>query len=117
MLKLLFLSIIQSILLSGVQVFLKLALAKMGHITWTREFWIENLTNWWFLATGGCFVLGSTLWMYILKIYPLSMAYPLISFSYVFGMFAAILVFNESVSATRWTGVFLIIVGCFFVAK
>lgn len=115
--KLLSLSITQSILLAGGQVLLKLAMARMGEFAWTREFWTGLLTNWWFLGTGICFSLGSMLWMYILKNFPFSMAYPMVSFSYVFGMLAAMLVFHESVTPIRWVGVLLIMAGCFLIAK
>jgi undecaprenyl phosphate-alpha-L-ara4N flippase subunit ArnE len=37
--------------------------------------------------------------------------------SYVFGMIAAVLIFHETVPATRWLGVLLIMAGCYFVAQ
>jgi undecaprenyl phosphate-alpha-L-ara4N flippase subunit ArnE len=55
--------------------------------------------------------------MYIVKIFPFSLAYPMISLSYVFGMVAAIVFFHEQVSLTRWVGVFCIIMGCCLIAK
>ena len=55
--------------------------------------------------------------MHILKNYPFSMAYPLISMSYVFGMVASVLIFHETVPAVRWIGVLLIMAGCYFIAK
>jgi undecaprenyl phosphate-alpha-L-ara4N flippase subunit ArnE len=45
------------------------------------------------------------------------MAYPMVSLSYVFGMLAAIYVFGEDVSALKWTGVILIMLGCTLIAK
>ena len=53
----------------------------------------------------------------IAKKYPFSMAYPLASMSYVFGMLAAIFIFHEDVPLTRWLGVVLIMGGCYFIAK
>lgn len=117
MIKLITLSIIQCLLLSGGQVFLKFALMKTGSFSWHKDFWIGLLTNWQFAACGLCYAAGSLLWMYILKNFPFSMAYPMISLSYVFGMFAAIIFFNETVSAYRWLGVILIMGGCMLVAK
>ena len=46
-----------------------------------------------------------------------SMAYPMISLSYVFGMLAAIYVFHEQVPLVRWAGVLLIMTGCVLIAK
>ena len=110
-------SIIQCILLTGGQVFLKFALQKMPPFGWNKEFWGSLLVNWQFAACGLCFGLGSLLWMYILKVFPLSLAYPMVSLSYVFGMFAAILFFNETVSVTKWLGVLFIMLGCCLIVK
>jgi undecaprenyl phosphate-alpha-L-ara4N flippase subunit ArnE len=45
------------------------------------------------------------------------MAYPMISLSYVFGMFAAMIFFHEEISTTRWVGVACIIIGCILIAR
>nr|MBP7471453.1 EamA family transporter [Prevotella sp.] len=110
-------SILQCILLSSGQVFLKFALMKMPPFGWNKEFWISILYNWQFALCGICYGLGSILWMYILKNFPFSMAYPMISLSYVIGMFSAIIFFHEDVNAAKWIGVTLIIGGCFLIAK
>jgi len=115
--RLIILAILQSVLLCSGQVFLKFALQKMGEFAWKWSFFVAQLTNWWWLACGAAYGVGAVLWLYILKHYPFSMAYPLISMSYVFGMIAAVLVFHESVPAIRWIGVLLIMAGCFFIAR
>lgn len=117
MLRLLVLSLTQCLLLSGGQVFLKFALMKMAPFGWNREFFFSLLKNWQFAACGALYLAGSLLWMYILKHYPFSQAYPMISLSYVFGMIAAMIFFNEQISPTRWAGVLLILCGCVLVAK
>lgn len=111
------LALVQSLLLSLGQVLLKFALNKMDKFEWTLLFWGKLFTNWWFLACGICYGLATILWLYILKKFPFSMAYPMISLSYVFGMFAAILFFHEQITITRWMGVLLIMGGCFLIAK
>ena len=55
--------------------------------------------------------------MYIVKRYPLSVAYPMISLSYVFGLLAAMVFFQESVSVMKWIGIGFIIIGCFLITK
>ena len=115
--RLLTLSVAQSLLLSGGQVLLKFALEKMGSFEWTWAFFGRLLVNWWFLGCGLCYAGGTVLWMYILKRFPFSMAYPMISLSYVFGMLAAIFIFRENIPASRWIGVFLIISGGVVKAK
>lgn len=114
---LLALSALQCLLLSAGQVLLKFALQKMLPFGWTRAFWTSVFANWEFAACGLCFGAGSLLWMHILKHYPLSQAYPLVSLSYVISMFCAILFFNESVSAVRWIGCALIVCGCLLIVK
>lgn len=110
-------AILQSLLLASAQVFLKLALQRMAPFGWTREFWSDLLANWQFAVSGLLFGAASLLWMYIVKVFPFSMAYPMVSLSYVFGMLAALLVFHEEVSPSQWTGVFFIMLGCTLIAR
>ena len=51
------------------------------------------------------------------KAFPLSIAYPMVSVSYVFGMIAAIFFFHETVDVWKWIGVFLIITGCILIVR
>ena len=92
----------------------KFALNRMPPFEWTKAFWMSMLTNWQFAACGACFALASLLWMWIVKVFPFSMAYPMVSLSYVFGMLAAIVFFHEEVSMMKWAGVILIVLGCRF---
>lgn len=117
MLHLLTLAILQSALLAMGQVMLKLGLGRMAPFGWNKTFWSSLLTNWQFATSGICFAAGSLLWMYIIKRFPLSMAYPMISLSYVFGLIAASIVFHEHVGLMKWTGVAFIMLGCVLVAK
>ena len=106
------LAIIQSALLAGGQVLLKFALARMLPFAMTLEFWKSVFANWHFAACGLCYGAGSILWFYIVKHYPFSMAYPLVSLSYVFGMIAAIVFFNETVDLVKWVGILLLLLDC-----
>lgn len=115
--RLFLLAIVQSLLLSGGQVLLKYALARMLPFSMTIEFWKSFFVNWQFAACGICYGAGSLLWFHIIKNYPFSMAYPLVSLSYVFGMIAAIVFFHEPVNLTKWIGVLLIMLGCYFIAR
>lgn len=111
------LALLQSILLTCGQVLLKFALARMLPFSWTLSFWKSVFMNWQFAACGLCFGAGSLLWFYIIKNFPFSMAYPMASLSYVFGMIAAMLFFHESVDAVKWVGVLFIMLGCYFIAR
>lgn len=114
---LLLLAIIQSLLLASGQVLLKLALGRMEPFGWNWQFWHSVFINWQFALCGLCYGASTILWFYIIKHFPFSMAYPMVSLSYVFGMIAAILVFHEEVNITRWAGVLLIMAGCYLIAK
>jgi drug/metabolite transporter (DMT)-like permease len=115
--QLFFLAILQSLLLAGGQVFLKFALERMLPFAISVDFFKSVFANWQFALCGLCYGLGSILWFYIIKNYPFSMAYPLVSLSYVFGMIAAIVFFHEHVDFIKWIGVLLIMLGCYFIAK
>lgn len=110
------LALLQSLLLCLGQVFVKLAMAGFNGFSWTWKFFCSQLTNWWWLACGVSFGGATVLWMYILKHYPFSIAYPLSCLSYAFGMIAAIVIFHEQVSWTQWLGVVLIMAGCALIA-
>ena len=96
---------------------MKLALAHMKPFEWSWAFWGCLLTNWQLALCGILFLGASLLWMFMLKTFPLSVAYPLGSLSYVFGILAAILIFHEDVSMAKWIGVGLIMAGCGLIVK
>lgn len=117
MLRLLLLSTIQCFFLVITQIFLKLAVVQMGAFHLSVDFFKRLLVNWQLACSGVSVIIATILWMYILKHFDFSMAYPMISISYIFGMVASIVVFNESIPSTRWIGVVLIMIGVIFVAK
>ena len=90
--KLILLALIQSALLCAGQLFMKLALKSVDTVTWSWSFVWSQITNWWWLACGISFTAAGLLWMYILKHWSFSQAYPLRSLAYVFGMIAALVV-------------------------
>jgi len=117
MLRVIILTIFQCFLLASGQVCFKLAVAKIDKFRWAWDYLISVLTNWWLLASGIFLVSATILWAFILKHFPFSVAYPITAFAYVFGMLAAVFIFNEGVPFTRWIGVGLIILGVVFIAK
>ena len=114
--KIIPLTILQCILLTGGQVLLKFALIRMVPFGWNRAFWTSVFVNWQFAACGFCFAIASLLWMYIVKVFPFSVAYPMVSMSFVIGMIAAVVFFHEQVSWSKWVGVLLIVAGCLLIA-
>ena len=117
MLKLICASVIQCAFLAAGQVLLKFGLEKTDAFSWTWKFFKDFFTNWWLLSSGLAMVAASILWFYILKHNDLSLVYPLISISYIFGTLAAVFIFHETVSPLRWFGVLFIMIGVAFLAK
>lgn len=117
MIKFLLEASLQCVLLASAQVFLKLSVVKMEPFSWTWHFFRSLLTNWQFAVTGLLFGSSTVLWFHILRHYPFSLAYPFTGVSYVLGMLAAMWVFHETIPATRWIGVALILLGVIFLAK
>ncbi|MDR0766738.1 MAG: EamA family transporter [Odoribacteraceae bacterium] len=115
--KIILLSTVQCLFLSGAQVFLKFAMNCVDEIDFSWTFLRGLLTNWWLLVSGLCMVAATFLWLYIIKHYDFSMAYPMISISYIFGMLAAIFIFHETVPPSRWLGVLFITGGVILIAK
>jgi len=117
MLKFILLSLTQTILMASGQVCLKVSMERMDKFSFTREYFRQLFTNWYFALTGLLFLSATLLWMYILKHYPFSIAYPITSFAYVFGMLAAFFIFRETIPVSRWIGVALIVAGVFCLLK
>lgn len=117
MLRLICSSIIQCMFLAGGQIFLKFGLEKIDKFAWTWQFFRDFFTNWWLLASGLSMAAASVIWFYILKHNDLSLAYPLISISYIFGTLAAVFIFKETVPITRWVGVLFIMIGVVFLTR
>ncbi len=117
MLRFVIIGIVQSAFLASGQVFLKLAMNRMGSFEWTWNYFKDLLLNYHLAACGAGFGVAAFLWFYMLKHFDFSLAYPITSLSYIFGMFAAAFVLHESVPATRWIGVVFIVIGVFFMVK
>ncbi|MBP5548585.1 MAG: EamA family transporter [Bacteroidales bacterium] len=117
MFRLLLLVVVQTMFLTGGQVLLKQAMLQLPKFSWSWDYFKAVLTDWWLLGCGASFGVATVLWLYILRHFPFSQAYPLTAIGYVFGVVAAILIFGETVTAWRWLGVALIVLGCLFVMR
>lgn len=113
--KLLLLCLLQSMLLAVGQVFLKLATHELQPFGWHWTFWRSVLLNVPLAMMGLCYGAAGLLWLWIVKHYPLSQAYPLTSLSFVFGILLAIILLGERVSVWGWLGVACIVAGCMLI--
>ena len=117
MFKLICSAVIQCLFLAAGNVLLKFGLEKAGAFSWTWRYVCDLFSNWWMLGSGLSMVAATIIWFYILKNNELSLVYPLISISYIFGTLGAIFFFHETVTLTRWTGILLIMAGVAFLSK
>ena len=111
------LSLLQSTLLAAGQMMLKQALIKMGSYSGIGQFLKGELPNFWWYGCGILFTSATLLWMYILKHFPFSVAYPLSCLSFLIGMIGAWIFLGESIPLVRWIGIALILLGAVFIAK
>jgi drug/metabolite transporter (DMT)-like permease len=70
----------------------------------------------WIILGLMLYVVATVVWFYVLSKANLSLAYPLQSISYVIGLFASRFILHESIPATRWMGVLVIMLGVALVA-
>ena len=110
--------ILQAVSLAGGQAMFKLFVDKLGEGGWAyQNLRTTSINNWWVLALMVLFFGASfALWAYVVKKMDFSQAYPLSSLSFIFGMFLAFFLFQESIPFTRWIGVVLIVVGCVLIS-
>jgi multidrug transporter EmrE-like cation transporter len=106
---------------AAAQLLLKAGTNVLGVITLTGDDWLPTLAR---MATQGHFVLGATLygvslivWIMGLSRVPVSIAYPMLSLGYVVNAIAAHYLFGEAVTVVRWTGIGLIVLGVWLVAR
>ncbi|MDR1459750.1 MAG: EamA family transporter [Bacteroidales bacterium] len=117
MFRLIGLILTQSILLVAAQTLLKMSVQLFGVFSWKWTYFKTVFTTWQFAAAGICALTAMVTWMYVLKRYEFSLAYPLLSVSYIIGLLSAYLFFNEAIPLTRWIGVLIIMIGVYFVIK
>ncbi len=117
MLVLIILIVVQSVLLVAAQTLLKISVELFGTFSWSWQYFKTVFTTWQFAASGICALSAMLVWMYVLKHYQFSVAYPLLSISYIIGLLSAQFIFHEAVPLTRWIGVVIVMVGVFFIVK
>ena len=117
MTKLIILMTSQTFFLVLSQVFLKFGLNKISKFSLSFETFKLIITNYYFWLTALSMGIATGIWVYVLRKNEFSVAYPLISISYIFGLLAAVFIFKESVPLGRWLGVGVIILGIFLITK
>lgn len=80
-------------------------------------FGIAALASAWTWAGIVCYVASFASWLHVLRFIPLGVAFALINVVHVLIPVGAWLLLGEAVSARRWAGVGLVVVGILLVAK
>jgi undecaprenyl phosphate-alpha-L-ara4N flippase subunit ArnE len=115
--KIVLLTVVQCVFFALAQIFLKLALNAAGKFGFTWTYVRRLLFDPWFISSGACALIGTVMWMYILKRIDFSIAYPLSCIAYLVGMIAAVYVFHETVPPVRWIGFALIMGGLVLITR
>lgn len=106
---------------AGAQLLLKAGTNSVGVFEFSRD---NIVPIGWKLATEphiigglGCYVISVVVWIMALSRVEVSVAYPLLSVGYVVNAIAAWYLFGEAVTPMRLTGIAIIIVGVWLVAR
>ncbi len=99
------------------EIFLKrgaMAAPRLTHWNWTGVPALAS-TDAWF---GIIFVILSLVsWLYVLRFIPLTIAFPLSNFVHVLVPLSSLIFLGESISVLRWSGIALVLLGIFIVAR
>ena len=117
MLRFLILITTQCFVSAAAQILLKIGLNRLSITQWSwseLKLLFKDLP----LISSGILMLVSTgLWIYIIKNFKFTIAYPLSTMTYIFGMIGAVFFLDEPMSQVKWFGVSLIVIGAFLILK
>jgi multidrug transporter EmrE-like cation transporter len=103
------------------QSLLKLGTNRLGGAEFTLastpELVLRTLTMWPFLLGYAFYGISLVVWIAALSRVPVTIAYPMLSIGYVINALIARYWLGESLSASGWTGIGLICVGVWLVAR
>lgn len=112
--------LILCLLMSLAQVFLKRGVERVGKISlndFISRKVIEMIKERNLLWGLSLYVISTLLWLVILSRAELSLVYPLVALSYLFGVVLAKVILDESITLLRWVGAVIIVIGVFFILK
>jgi drug/metabolite transporter (DMT)-like permease len=121
MLLTLLIALIAILLLVGGQTLLKLGLNDIGGVSLFGGNPIGSFLGLfrtpWVILGFVCYGVSAILWLDVLSRLDFSMAFPMVSLTYVFALVIGRFIFHETVSLSRVVGVVLILGGLFFVVR
>jgi drug/metabolite transporter (DMT)-like permease len=114
-------ALVAIMLLVGGQTLLKLGLNDVGGVSLFGENPMGSLLGLlrtpWIILGFACYGISSVLWLDVLSKLDFSLAFPMVSLTYVFQLLIGRFIFQEIVGLDRIVGVLLILSGLFFVIR
>jgi drug/metabolite transporter (DMT)-like permease len=121
MLLTLLIALVAILLLVGGQTMLKLGLNAIGGVSLFGGDPVGSFLGLfrtpWVILGFVCYGVSAVLWLDVLSKLDFSMAFPMVSLTYVFSLVIGRFVFHETISPQRLVGVLLILGGLFFVVR
>ena len=101
---------------------MKYGMGQVGDITSMRQLLdlsliFKMLTNAFIIGGILCFGSMIILWLAAMSTLDISYMYPMASLVYVLTAIVALIFLYESISLLRWTGIFLVMGGCFIIGQ
>jgi len=117
----LFIALVAILLLVGGQTLLKMGLNDIGGVSLFGGNPVGSVLGLfrtpWIILGLACYGVSSILWLDVLSKLDFSLAFPLVSLTYVFQLVIGRFIFHETVGLNRIGGVLLILGGLFFVIR
>lgn len=117
----LLIALVAILLLVGGQTLLKVGLNEIGGISLFEGNPVVSLLGLfrtpWIILGFVCYGVSAILWLDVLSKLDFSLAFPLVSLTYVFALIIGRFIFHETVGLDRIVGVVLILGGLFFVVR
>lgn len=117
----LLIALVAIILLVGGQTLLKVGLNDIGGVSLFDGNPLVSLLGLfrtpWIIVGFTCYGVSAILWLDVLSKLDFSLAFPLVSLTYVFAVIIGRFVFHETIGLDRVVGVLLILGGLFFVVR
>lgn len=106
---------------AGAQLLLKAGAQRISDMSFTfanfAPMSMQLATNPFIIIGIICYVVSVVIWIGVLSRVDVSIAYPMISLGYVVNAIAAYYLFGEALSAMRMSGIFIILIGVYMVAR
>jgi len=114
--------IITGVLLNtGAQLFIKNGMRHIGAFSFTLNnifsVGVKVAANPSIFGGFICYAVSIVIWLMVLSRVDVSYAYPLLSIGYIVAAFAGKILFGETIDFMRWSGILVICIGVYLIAK